>query len=136
MRTLVAGIALLSLTGCAVGPNYRRPVVSTPQQWPEARGTSATAATELNEWWRSFQDPQLDALIHQAVSANYDLAQATTRVQEARASLGLAQSSYSPQINMGSSAARARQVDVGLVPRATGISQVPFAIEGGAFNLN
>src|SRR5258705_12969002 len=54
-------ISTLLLAGCAVGPNYKRPQVAVPRQWTvaAARGTAATPI-EKDDWWSSFQDPELN----------------------------------------------------------------------------
>src|SRR6516162_10722149 len=112
MKAQTTAVLSLLLAGCAVGPNYHRPLVSTPGQWTasNAQGTKPGVRVDLDQWWRSFRDAELDSLIQRAVTANYDLAQASARVSEARASLGTARSDYSPQIHAGASATRDRQI--------------------------
>lgn len=105
---LVALIPFL-MAGCAVGPNYKRPQVSVPQQWTvaPARGTS-TKAPDTDKWWASFNDPELNSLIERAVNRNLDLKLALERVQEARAASGVARSGYFPEVDAGVSAQRLR----------------------------
>jgi NodT family efflux transporter outer membrane factor (OMF) lipoprotein len=97
------------LVGCAVGPNYQRPLVSVPKQWTvaPARGTS-TKPPQTEAWWSSFHDPQLDSLIGRALGGNLDLKLALERVQEARAARGIARSGYFPSIDANVSATRLR----------------------------
>ncbi|MEY3130838.1 MAG: hypothetical protein RLY12_1210, partial [Verrucomicrobiota bacterium] len=72
---LVAGL----LAGCALGPDYQRPATPTAEAYPEAgQGGVAVRA----EWWKSFDDPELDALVARAFAANTDLRQAVARVEE------------------------------------------------------
>ena len=57
-------IAVLLLGGCAVGPNYRTPVVETPSAYKEAENWKPAQPNDQNlggDWWTIFQDPQLDA---------------------------------------------------------------------------
>jgi NodT family efflux transporter outer membrane factor (OMF) lipoprotein len=131
MRVLLTVLFGLSLTACAIGPNYHRPLVSTPAQWTasEARGTAPGVRIETDQWWQSFHDAQLDSLVRRAVAANYDLVLATARVDEARAARGLARSTYSPQINGGVSASRDRQLGVGLLQSPGGVSVKRFPYE-------
>ena len=77
--------------GCAIGPNYTRPVVAEP---PTFRGQAVAEAASLADapWWEAFGDPGLQALIHEALGRNYDVRIAAARVQEARAILGVARS--------------------------------------------
>src|SRR5439155_26101050 len=77
-----------SLSGCAVGPKYRRPTVNlqTFHNAPsiEARTTSLPAPP-LDQWWTGFHDPELTRIVKRALDQNLDLAAAMTRVQQASA---------------------------------------------------
>jgi outer membrane protein, multidrug efflux system len=110
ISSITAALSLLLLAGCAVGPNYKRPQVAVPQQWTvaPARGTSTKPAAK-DEWWASFQDPELNSLIERAVSRNLDLKLALERVQEARAARGIARSGYFPSVDAAASSTRNRQ---------------------------
>src|SRR6266436_963634 len=103
-------ISTLLLAGCAVGPNYKRPQVAVPSQWTvaAARGTAATPI-EKDDWWSSFQDPELNSLVERSAKQNLDLKLALERVQEARAARGVAGSGYFPSIDGAASATRNRQ---------------------------
>ena len=85
MRKLVVLIiALTTITGCTVGPDYVRPEVDTPEDWrfkiEDAAGTVNT------EWWEQFNDPVLDALINQALLNNKDsIRRSATTVRPAAA---------------------------------------------------
>ena len=93
------------MTGCAVGPNYRRPVVPTPGVYrdlsenPQAQAQAASFA-DL-PWWQVFQDPQLQELIRTALKENYDLQLATERIAAARAQVAITRSSLFPQVQGG-----------------------------------
>src|SRR6476619_6797131 len=93
-------IMVALLAGCAVGPNYHRPAEAVPAAYPQ-RPPSATnqPSQDLAQWWRVFDDPQLDALIRQAALANLDLRLAQARVREARAQAGVARSALFPSAN-------------------------------------
>src|SRR5262249_61842692 len=107
-------VSSLLLVGCAVGPNYRRPQAAVPTQWTVAptRGTE-TKAPETDEWWASFQDPQLNSLVERSTRGNLDLKLALERVQEARAARGIARSGYFPSIEGSASGTRNRKRDIG-----------------------
>src|SRR5438034_8201398 len=102
-------VSSLLLAGCAVGPNYKRPQAAVPTQWTVAptRGTE-TKSPETDEWWASFQDPELNSLVERSASRNLDLKLALERVQEARAARGVARSGYFPSIDANVSATRLR----------------------------
>lgn len=112
---------MLAITACTVGPNYRRPRVTVPQQWPVVESSSTVttrygSTAEIQEWWKSFHDPELDSLVSRAITSNLDLKIATDRVQEARAMIGIARSGGLPQVNINDSASRFRQVGTALLP--------------------
>jgi outer membrane protein, multidrug efflux system len=93
---LASGITVLA--GCAVGPNYSRPAVPTPAGWKE--GAAATNAAKLpTDWWRIFNDDELNSLETRAVETNQDLKQAVARVTEARALLGVSKAELYPSIS-------------------------------------
>ncbi len=77
---------LAMLAGCAVGPEYSRPALDTPQAYTET-GTSQRYVLQKDiqrNWWTLFRSPVLDALIEQAFTAN-------PSVEEAQAALRVAQ---------------------------------------------
>ena len=75
------------VASCTVTP--KRPVASVtlPETWSEQPEPTASAQpVELTHWWKTFQDPTLQALIERGISQNRDIQEATARIQEARAS--------------------------------------------------
>src|SRR5690348_6931408 len=92
----------LSLAGCMVGPNYKRPAVATPQQFrgAPAGGTSQGAATPDSiaetKWFDLFQDDTLKQLVTGALEKNFDLRIAAERVLEARAQYGISRANLWP----------------------------------------
>jgi multidrug efflux system outer membrane protein len=108
--SLIAAIlAAGMLTGCAVGPNYSRPAVPVPAGFraPEPLPSSQAASLADTKWFEVFKDEQLQQLVRTALQQNYDLRDAVTRVQEARANLGIVHSNQLPQL----SASGALEVD-------------------------
>jgi NodT family efflux transporter outer membrane factor (OMF) lipoprotein len=97
-RTLCGLLTALALTGCTVGPDYRRPPLNIPNTY---RGPSPAAIVQQRafadlEWWKLFQDEQLQALIDTALEQNYDLRIAATRILQARAQVTIARSFQFP----------------------------------------
>jgi outer membrane protein, multidrug efflux system len=110
MRRLAFLSAALLLTGCAVGPDYKRPEVQVP---PEFRGKAPDVpASEKSigdlAWWEVFQDPVLQELLRTALAANYDLRIATARVLDARAQVTINRSFQFPDVTGNASAAYRR----------------------------
>ena len=83
-----AGFIVLSIvliSGCAVGPDYERPEMNTPATFSEGdRPEFCQREVEIN-WWKTFGDAQLTALVEQALANNYDLQAAKANLREARA---------------------------------------------------
>ena len=91
-RWLIPGMVTAALlAGCAIGPNYKRPVVAEPQAF---RGQATAEAASLADlpWWEVFQDTILKNLITEALGNNYDVKIAAARVQEARANFVVSRS--------------------------------------------
>ena len=100
---VLAGFA----AGCAIGPDYKRPVVAEP---PTFRGQASAEAGSFADapWWEAFEDPILRALIEEALRQNYDVRIAAARVQEARSRLGVARSDLYPSLDYGVDGGRAK----------------------------
>jgi outer membrane protein, multidrug efflux system len=94
---LPALVLALLLAGCAVGPNYKAPDAHAPDTF---RGSEVSATNSLGDlpWWQLFQDPDLQALIQSALTNNYDLRVAVSRVEESRAVLAQSRSQFYPQV--------------------------------------
>ena len=106
-RTLVAlTLAGCAIAGCAIGPDYRRPDVVEPPTFRDQTTPAESASFADLPWWEVFQDEALRALIGEALANNYRLRVAAARVEEARASAGIARSEFFPQISGEFDAAR------------------------------
>jgi outer membrane protein, multidrug efflux system len=110
LRPLLS-IVFLLLTGCMVGPKYKRPPVTVPDAYrglaPDA-GPQAAASLGDEKWWMVFQDLQLQGLIREALSQNYDVRIAATRVLQAQAVLGITRADQLPTITGGVSSSNQR----------------------------
>jgi multidrug efflux system outer membrane protein len=99
MRRLpVLLLAVLSLSGCTVGPRYQRPSVSIPAQHRGAVGPEEAASLADQAWWEVFHDEALQELIREAIQNGYDLRLAAWRVEEARANAGIVRSQVFPSV--------------------------------------
>jgi NodT family efflux transporter outer membrane factor (OMF) lipoprotein len=96
----LAALTIGSLVaGCAVGPNYQAP---TPPAGAAAPLVSVNPVLESpaappDDWWRLYDDAELDGLVRQALAANTDLAAAEANLSVARASLEGARNGLYPQ---------------------------------------
>ena len=113
-KILLSVLLTLVLSGCMIGPDYRRPAVETPGAWhfeeKEARKVGNTA------WWEQFQDPVLNELIATALRENKDLKIATTRVEEFMGRYGVTRASLFPQVSASANAGRSRLTEMGPTP--------------------
>jgi len=112
-------LAIATLAGCAVGPDYVRPPITSPDRIrdaspagePGAAGGTAQAASLADRgWWEIFPDATLHALIDEALRNGYDLRLAAARVEEARSEAGLARASYFPAVQGEAGWTRGRRV--------------------------
>jgi NodT family efflux transporter outer membrane factor (OMF) lipoprotein len=114
-----AGIAVLLfslLTGCAIGPNYKRPVVQAPTQYRQpvpVTGPAEKASLSNLAWAGLFQDEVITRLVKTALVQSNDLEAATQRVLEARAQLGITRSQLAPQVTASGSFTAARTSTIG-----------------------
>jgi multidrug efflux system outer membrane protein len=97
----------LAFAGCAVGPNYKQPKVSTPENFRFASAPTTNSFGDL-PWWEVFQDPKLQDLIRVALTNNYNIKQAVARVEQARYQVSVARSEFFPQINYSGDLGRGR----------------------------
>lgn len=99
---------LLLTTGCMVGPNYCEPEIDMPVAFVEATEVEASSDCDFYQWWKQFDDPCLDALIAEAMQANFDIRIAVERIEQARAQAGLASAQLWPEIDLNAIATRTR----------------------------
>lgn len=124
------GLGSWLLAGCAVGPNYQRVAVQTPAVF---RGETQVASNSLANlpWWQVFQDDTLQNLIRVALTNNYDLRVAVTRVEQARAIAAQARSQFFPQLNYALLAGSGKNV-ANNAPSPTGTEGSLFAGDANA----
>lgn len=106
--TLACAFAFALLSGCAVGPDYVRPEVATPEKFKEAAANgkwvqldsaSSQAPVVDEQWWWVFKDPVLDALQEQVSINNQNILIAEAQYRAARAALDSANAAFYPTIN-------------------------------------
>ena len=107
MRTLAALALTAALAGCAIGPDYARPPLELPGQYPAADAGDAAAGVAAR-WWTLYGDSTLDGLVAAALERNADVEIAVARVAEAEANLREANTSLLPDLNGSVGATRSR----------------------------
>jgi NodT family efflux transporter outer membrane factor (OMF) lipoprotein len=104
MRRLRSFVAILMLAGCALKAPPERaevakqalPNLQVPAAWTSQGGAAGVIA---DKWLASFNDPQLDALVQEALANNPDLQVAAARVEQAASYVKLAGATLYPQVN-------------------------------------
>ncbi len=131
MKSLYFSLSATIFASCvAVGPNHEAPQTKLPESWhslketTQASSTAIAKAADLSQWWKAFQNPELDSLIEKALANNLDLREAMSRVRESRALFGVARGALLPQINANGSYERTRWSEQGA-----------FFSDGDAFSL-
>ena len=102
LRLSLTTLALIAITGCAVGPNYKRPLVNTPAAYrgaPELTPTGTPLGAE--KYTSVFTDPVLQSLIAEALKNNYDVKIAADRVLEQQAEVGVTKAGQYPTVSVG-----------------------------------
>ncbi|WP_322105595.1 efflux transporter outer membrane subunit [Paraburkholderia sp. J41] len=118
-RPLVLAVAGACLAACAVGPDYRRPVVETPSSYRYALPQAEAVDASL-DWWTQFNDPVLNDLIARALAQNKDLAIAAARVEEFYGRYVVTRAGLFPQVSANFGASRSRGVPAPGYPPAVG----------------
>ena len=97
--------AALAVSGCAVGPDYKRPAADLPVAWkleaPWRTGVPADAA-DKGDWWKAFGDAQLDELETRAMADSPTLAIAAARLAQARATVTGTSAGLFPSLSLTS----------------------------------
>jgi outer membrane protein, multidrug efflux system len=110
----VLSIAIV-FSGCAVGPNYKRPPVNAPVDFRSVEGHAQQASIADLPWWEVFKDDKLQSLIRTALANNYDLRIAVTRVEQSRQIALEARAQYYPFVNYGVTASDGKNEFAGTV---------------------
>ena len=91
----------LTTSGCvSLAPESAIPEISAGIP-PQFAKFDAEGAYQPARWWQSFEDPVLDALVDEALTRNFDLAEASARLRAAEARAKISKSGLFPQINAG-----------------------------------
>lgn len=103
-KLLLLPLPLLLVACRPVGPNYALPRPTVPEQFTSTGGTIADTAT----WGSTWKDPQLQSLVHRALTESPDLQAAEARLRQARANQGIQEAAGGPDLDMGTMVSRDR----------------------------
>ena len=111
-KTLILEILLVILvviSGCSVGPDYKRPDAPVSSSFKELKGWRQALPRDQEirtKWWEAFGDPILNTLAEQVNVSNQSIAQAEAQYRQAQALVRLARASYFPTVNAGAAYTR------------------------------
>jgi outer membrane protein, multidrug efflux system len=108
-------VLAVGLSGCAVGPDYKRPAALPDQPLPKKFSGDDSSPTNQSiwkiaepsanlprgEWWRGFNDSELNRLETLALTNNQNLAATVARFEQSRALLTGARANFYPQLTLG-----------------------------------
>ncbi len=114
-RRAVPFLLAAALAGCAIGPNYERPPVASPESYRDEPVPAAPESLADLPFWDVFRDDTLVALIHEALAENYDLRVIVARVETARSTAAIARSELFPQVGYDAAASRGKNSLLGAV---------------------
>jgi NodT family efflux transporter outer membrane factor (OMF) lipoprotein len=101
--SVIAAVA----ASCTLGPNYRRPVVTTPAAHRGATASGPESLADL-KWFELFRDDRLTELVSTALKQNFELRIAAERVLQARAIYGIQRSEQFPSVGVSADVNAAR----------------------------
>jgi NodT family efflux transporter outer membrane factor (OMF) lipoprotein len=120
---LIAILALLLTTGCAVGPKFKQPpppdvsgYTQTPLSTTSSKSTVVGGEAQrflegrdiAGEWWTLFRSKPLNDLIERSLKANPDIKAAQAALLVARENTLAQRGAYYPSVTGGFSATRAK----------------------------
>ncbi len=99
MKKIPYLVLAVIISACgAVGPDYLRPDSKAPRNYTDKGGSAILSS----RWWESFNDPDLDAVVADALRNSPDLLFAQARLRQARGMQGIQDAVGGPAVTLGS----------------------------------
>jgi NodT family efflux transporter outer membrane factor (OMF) lipoprotein len=111
-------VLALTLSGCAVGPNFQRPAPPPFDRYDQAAAvlppagadqpvqTLTAGSAPADAWWRAFASPPLDETVASALAANPTLQAARSTLDAANETLNASRGALWPQLDAVGTASR------------------------------
>jgi NodT family efflux transporter outer membrane factor (OMF) lipoprotein len=108
LRDLLLLVLVIGMVA-ACNPFKPQKRTSPAGELPETFSLYAPGPERLDRWWDSFEDPELNTLIEEALSGSFTLKEAWARLNQAKAQTVQAGAALYPDLNLNAEAFRARQ---------------------------
>lgn len=124
LRSATVALVLAGLTGCATQGSYVSPSLPAPPAWTqdESRAERSTTTQAGDDWWRVLHDDAINALTDAALADSPSIAQAMSRVDEARAQVQGVSAQRVPALTANAGVTRARSLDTDSVTGGTSLT--------------
>ena len=115
---VVCGVSLLALAGCALGPDFVRPMPPSVDRYTQGEEPAGTVAADgrsqhfvkgaavLADWWRLFKSGKLDAVVDRAIAGNPNVQAAQASLRQSQDNLRAGYGVFYPQLDGDFDAAR------------------------------
>ncbi len=132
-------VLVLSLSACAVGPDYHRANVPIPQQYQESNGwiqAQPADGAPKGDWWIVFNDPLINQLEPMVAVSNQTVRQNYENYQQALAQVEVARSQLFPTIGLTASGSRSGgPATVTTSAAGTRVAGTTTPVNGGSLEL-
>src|SRR5471032_381520 len=128
--------AVLILAGCASSNNIAPQSSLLDTQQLHLQQAKVSSLTIGPQWWRSLNDPQLDALMAATLQNSPSLRQAAARVREAQSVMGEADAANGPYLDLNGSTRRERVAKNTIPPFLTSYPEAPIYDSSNSLGLN
>jgi outer membrane protein, multidrug efflux system len=127
------------LAGCTVGPNYKKPDATVATHWDVEqpwRESAPKDAFDKGEWWKVFNDDELNTFETQAIAENQTIKVSIAHLEQARATAAIQVSTLFPTLSSGAGVERQRLAGnrptngstIPLTPYQQNTFQIPFTV--------
>ena len=125
---------IVCLTGCRQSTllSTQRIELELPAVW--SAGTSSQSVNK--EWWRSFEAPEIEQWVQDALSHNYDLQIAAIRLDRVRTEARMAGFASRPKLDVSASGEKRQSSFIGLPFGGSGISRYRYESYGTSAGFN
>lgn len=132
-------LAAFVLGGCTVGPNYKKPGATVAQHWDVEqpwRESAPKDAFDKGEWWKVFNDDQLNTFESQAIAENQTIKISIAHLEQSRATAAIQVATLFPTLSGGAGVERQRLAGnrpsngstIPLTPFQQNTFQIPFTV--------